>query len=68
VGIRIIERDRQPRQPRQQNFTHNNTLRTATMSDHTGFLENWQDALVFWSFVATTIFITWRIFSTPPKE
>jgi hypothetical protein len=38
------------------------------MSDHTGFLENWQDALVFWSFVATTVFITWRILATPPKR
>jgi cyanate permease len=38
------------------------------MGDHTGFLENWQDALVFWSFVAVTIFVAWRIMATPPKQ
>jgi hypothetical protein len=38
------------------------------MSDHTGFLENWQDAVVVWSFVALTVFVAWRIMVTPPKQ
>jgi hypothetical protein len=39
------------------------------MIDHTvGFLENWQDAVVVWSFVAFTIFVTWRIMVSKPKD
>jgi hypothetical protein len=34
----------------------------------TSFLENWQDAVVFWSFVAVTLFVTWRIFASPPRD
>jgi hypothetical protein len=37
------------------------------MTDHVGFLENWQDAVFFGSFVALTVFVTWRILVTPPK-
>jgi cyanate permease len=39
------------------------------MIDHTvGFLENWQDALVFWSFVAVTVLVTWRILVSKPRD
>jgi hypothetical protein len=38
------------------------------MLDRPHFLEQWQDALVFWSFVTFTIFITWRILVSKPKE
>lgn len=38
------------------------------MNDHIGFLENWQDAVVFWSFVAMTMFVTWRILVSKPKD
>jgi hypothetical protein len=38
------------------------------MQDSIGFLENWQDALVFWSFVGFTGFVTWRILVSGPKK
>lgn len=38
------------------------------MNSSTGFLENWQDALVFWSFVAFTAFVTWRILVSKPRD
>jgi hypothetical protein len=37
------------------------------MTDHVGFLENWQDAVFLGSFVALTVFVTWRILVSPPK-
>jgi hypothetical protein len=38
------------------------------MTDHVGFLENWQDAVFLGSFVALTVFVTWRILVTPPRS
>jgi hypothetical protein len=38
------------------------------MTDHVGFLENWQDAVFFGGFVALTVFVTWRILVTPPRS
>jgi hypothetical protein len=37
------------------------------MTDHVGFLENWQDAVFFGGFVVLTAFVTWRILVTPPR-
>jgi hypothetical protein len=38
------------------------------MTDHVGFLENWQDAVFLGSFVALTVFVTWRILVSPPRS
>jgi hypothetical protein len=38
------------------------------ITDRVGFLENWQDAVVVWSFVAFNVFVTWRIFVSTPKD
>jgi cyanate permease len=37
------------------------------MEESVHFLQNWQDALVFWSFVAVTVLVTWRILVSQPK-
>ncbi len=38
------------------------------MQESVGFLENWQDAVVFWSFVLVTVFVTWRILVSKPRD
>jgi hypothetical protein len=43
-------------------------LRCNMIDDRVGFLENWQDAVVVWSFVAFTLFVTWRIVVSKPKN